>query len=60
MKSYGYIARDETGAQRKGLTEASCSTDVLDRLREQGLTPISIKETYSGNSSKPTSKGKTH
>ena len=58
MKSYGYIARDETGAQRKGLTEAASSTDVLDRLREQGLTPISIKETSMSHASRPKSKGR--
>jgi len=44
MKSYGYIAQDTAGAQKKGLTQAASSTDVLDRLREQGFTPISVKE----------------
>ena len=44
MKTYGYVARDIGGAQKKGITEASCSNDVLDRLRRDGLTPISIKE----------------
>lgn len=58
MKSYGYIARDETGAQRRGLTEASSSTDVLDKLREQGLTPISIKEKPGVTVSKPKQKGR--
>jgi type IV pilus assembly protein PilC len=58
MKSYGYIARDETGAQKRGLTEAASSSDVLDKLREQGLTPISIKETSTGHSSKPKSRGR--
>ncbi|MEJ2646853.1 MAG: type II secretion system F family protein [Sedimentisphaerales bacterium] len=58
MKSYGYIARDETGAQRRGLTEATSSTDVLDRLREQGLTPISVKETHGANTPKARPKGR--
>ncbi len=44
MKSYGYVARDLTGIQKKGLLQADNSTDVLDRLREQGFTPISVKE----------------
>ena len=58
MKNYGYIARDETGIQKKGLAEAASSNDVLDKLREQGLTPISIKETSDGRSSKQKSIGK--
>ncbi len=44
MKSYRYIARDLAGARRKGLTEAVSSNDVLNWLREQGFTPISINE----------------
>jgi type IV pilus assembly protein PilC len=44
MKSYGYVARDATGGQKKGLTQADSSTAVVDRLREQGFTPISVKE----------------
>ena len=47
MKSYGYVARDATGTQKKGLTQAANSTIVLDRLREQGFTPISVKEVVS-------------
>ena len=44
MKSYGYVAQDTTGVQKKGLTQAASSSDVLDRLRGQGFTPISVKE----------------
>ncbi len=44
MKSYGYIARDVAGVQKKGLTQADNSSSVVDRLREQGFTPISVKE----------------
>lgn len=51
MKSYGYVARDLTGIQKKGLLQADNSTDVLDRLREQGFTPISVKE-IAGKASK--------
>jgi type IV pilus assembly protein PilC len=47
MKSYGYVARDTMGVQKKGLTQAASSTIVVDRLREQGLTPISVKEVAS-------------
>ena len=44
MKSYRYVVRDSSGAQKKGLAQAASSTDVLSHLREQGLTPISIDE----------------
>ena len=47
MKSYKYVARDSTGTQKKGLVQAASSNDVLNYLREQGLTPISINETSS-------------
>ena len=58
MKSYGYIARDLEGTQKKGITEASSSNDVLERLRSDGYTPISIKEISAPKSVKKTSKGK--
>jgi type IV pilus assembly protein PilC len=44
MKSYGYVARDAKGTQKKGLAQAISSTEVLNQLREQGFTPISVKE----------------
>ncbi|MHC4171669.1 MAG: type II secretion system F family protein [Planctomycetota bacterium] len=44
MKSYRYVARDSAGARKKGLTEAISSNDVLNWLREQGLTPVSVSE----------------
>jgi type IV pilus assembly protein PilC len=44
MKSYGYVARDLTGVLRKGLLEAACSNEVLNQLRKEGFTPISVKE----------------
>ena len=50
MKSYGYVARDLAGVQKKGFAEASCSSELLDRLREQGFTPISVKEVSGGAS----------
>lgn len=52
MKSYGYVARDVEGIQRKGITEASSSNDVLERLRTEGFTPVSIKEISDEKSSK--------
>lgn len=44
MKSYGYVARDSRGTQKKGFAQAISSTEVLNQLREQGFTPISVKE----------------
>lgn len=58
MKHYGYIARDEAGTQKTGIVEADRSTDVLDRLREQGLTPVSINETSGGHAHKQKPKGR--
>lgn len=44
MKSYKYVARDSKGTQKRGLTQAASSTDVLSHLQEQGYTPISVDE----------------
>ena len=44
MKNYKYIARDLSGQRTEGFKQAVSSNDVLTYLREQGLTPISVKE----------------
>jgi type IV pilus assembly protein PilC len=44
MKKYEYVARDLAGKQKKGAAQAANSNEVLNQLREQGLTPISVKE----------------
>jgi len=44
MKNYNYIARDVSGARKQGLLQAISSNDVLNWLREQGFTPVSINE----------------
>ena len=44
MRSYRYVARDDTGSRREGQTQAISSNDVLGWLREQGCTPISVNE----------------
>ena len=59
MKSYKYVARDSKGTQKRGLTQAASSTDVLSHLQEQGYTPISIDEISTGPSKRQrTSHGK--
>jgi len=44
MKSYGYVARDAAGTRKKGVMQADSSNEVLNGLRAQGLTPVSVKE----------------
>ena len=59
MKSYKYVARDSKGTQKRGLTQAASSTDVLSHLQEQGYTPISVDEISTGSSKRQrTSYGK--
>jgi type IV pilus assembly protein PilC len=59
MKNYSYIARDPAGSRKKGLTQAISSNDVLDWLRGQGFTPISIDEiTVSGPTIRRTTRRK--
>jgi type IV pilus assembly protein PilC len=57
MKNYGYVARDLAGAQKKGFVQAANSNEVLNQLREQGLTPISIKEVTRKGAPKVRQKG---
>jgi len=52
MKSYGYVARDARGTQKKGVAQAVSSTEVLNQLREQGFTPISVKEVAQSQATK--------
>ena len=56
MKNYEYVARDLAGAQKKGLAQAANSNEVLNQLREQGLTPISVKEVSKKGVVKPRQK----
>jgi type IV pilus assembly protein PilC len=44
MKSFIYVARDTSGSKKEGHMQAPSSNDVVNWLREQGFTPISIKE----------------
>ncbi|MHC4264810.1 MAG: type II secretion system F family protein [Planctomycetota bacterium] len=44
MKNFSYIARNVSGMRMEGLKQAICSADVLGWLREQGFTPVSVKE----------------
>ena len=44
MKSYRYIAKNSAGVRKKGTVQANSSSEVLNGLRVQGLTPISVKD----------------
>ena len=58
MKNYEYVARDLAGAQKKGIAQAANSNEVLNQLREQGLTPISVKEVTKKGATKTKQKGR--
>jgi type IV pilus assembly protein PilC len=52
MKSYQYIARDQSGTKKEGYSQAASTTDVLNWLREQGCTPVSVTEVSSRKAKK--------
>lgn len=58
MKNYEYVARDLAGKQKKGAAQAANSNEVLNQLREQGLTPISVKEVTKKGATKVKRKGR--
>ncbi len=52
MKKYKYIARNAAGGRKKGTVQANSSSEVLNGLRAQGLTPISVKDVTEAGSKK--------
>lgn len=52
MKKYRYIARNSAGGRKKGTVQANSSSEVLNGLRAQGLTPISVKDVSEAGSKK--------
>jgi len=58
MKSYGYVARNWSGAMKRGTVQAASSNEVLNQLREQGLTPVSVKEMTKKVATKARQKGR--
>ncbi len=48
MRSFSYIARNLSGIRMEGLKQAGSSANVLGWLREQGFTPVSVKEVSTG------------
>ncbi len=58
MKNYEYVAQDLAGKRKKGVAQAANSNEVLNQLREQGLTPISIKEVTKKGTPKVRHKGR--
>jgi type IV pilus assembly protein PilC len=58
MKSFIYVARDTSGGKKEGHMQAPSSNDVVNWLREQGFTPISIKESAVKAARQKKSKGR--
>jgi type IV pilus assembly protein PilC len=54
MKTFKYTARDLTGNKKEDIKEALSSNEVIAWLRDQRLTPVSVKE-ISVTSKKPKS-----
>ena len=48
MITYRYVALEDTGKMKEGLTSAASENDVLGWLREQGCTPVSVDVVSSG------------
>ncbi len=44
MNSFKYIARDLSGVKKQGIRQAGCVNDTIGWLREQGLTPVLVKQ----------------
>lgn len=51
MKSFRYVARDLSGNRKDGVKQAGNSNSVLNWLRDEGFTPISVTEVSAGASS---------
>jgi type IV pilus assembly protein PilC len=52
MKTFEYIAWDTEGSCREGLRQANTQEEILSVLREENLTPVSVKERPSEIASK--------
>ena len=44
MKTFKYCACDTSGSRKDGLTQANSANDVINWLRERGLTPVTVQE----------------
>lgn len=48
MKSFRYVARDLSGNRKDGVKQAGNSNNILNWLRDEGLTPVSVTEVSAG------------
>ena len=48
MKSFRYVARDLSGNRKDGVKQAGNSNSVLNWLRDEGFTPVSVTEVSAG------------
>lgn len=46
MKNYKYVARNSKSERKEGSKQASSQNEVLNWLRDQGLTPVSVDEVH--------------
>ncbi len=44
MRNYKYVARNSKSERKEGSKQASSQNEVLNWLRDQGLTPVSVNE----------------
>lgn len=58
MPAFNYTALDRNGKQKKGVIEADSSRQVRQKVREQGLTPISVDMVSEKSARGKTPKGK--
>lgn len=58
MAAFEYLAFDEQGRKKKGVLDGDSARQVRQKLREQGLSPISVSSTSSQSKQTATSKQK--
>ena len=58
MKSFRYVARDLSGNRKDGTKQAQSPNDILNWLREEGFTPVSVTEVSTSTTSSKKGKGK--
>ena len=49
MPAYDYLALTATGARQRGVTEADTEQQARQRLRDQGLVPLSVEASRRGS-----------
>ena len=58
MATFQYIAKDATGAEKRGTVEAGDRNGAIAAVRAQGLLPTALGEVKGGGGAAPASRGK--